>query len=104
VGDTPTPFGTQYSGFFRRYAVRKGWYAVRRNSVISYADIIFYFKKVQFSSRNTTHVTYPVQTQITQITIFLRARLFWVMSAFINLNIDFGMSKSRKFNKQTHQS
>ena len=26
--------GTQYA---------KGWYAVRRNSVISYADIIFYF-------------------------------------------------------------
>ena len=40
--------GTQYA---------KGWYAVRRNSVISYADINFYFKKVQFSSRNTSHVT-----------------------------------------------
>ena len=41
--------GTQYA---------KGWYAVRRNSVISYADINFYFKKVQFSPRNTSHVTY----------------------------------------------
>ena len=41
--------------------VRKGWYAVRRNSVISNADIIFYFKKVQFSSRNITHVTYKVK-------------------------------------------
>ena len=40
--------GTQYA---------KGWYAVRRNFVISYADINFYFKKVQFSSRNTSHVT-----------------------------------------------
>ena len=57
-GDTPPPFGTQYSGFFSdgtQYA--KGWYAVRRNSVISYADISFYVKKVQFSSRNTSHVT-----------------------------------------------
>jgi len=44
--------GTQYA---------KGWYAVRRNSVISYADINFYFKKDQFSSRNTTHVTYKVK-------------------------------------------
>ena len=55
---TPPPFGTQYSGGGldgTQYA--KGWYAVRRNSVISYADINFYFKKVQFSSRNTSHVT-----------------------------------------------
>jgi len=44
--------GTQYE---------RGWCAVRRNSVISYADIIFYFKKVQFSSRNTTQVTYKVK-------------------------------------------
>ena len=59
---TPPPFwyavfrdfldGTQYA---------KGWYAVRRNSVISYADINFYFKKVQFSSRNTSHVTNKVK-------------------------------------------
>ena len=34
--------GTQYA---------KGRYAVRRNSVISYADINFYIKKVQFSSK-----------------------------------------------------
>jgi len=33
-----------------------------------------------------------------------RSRFFWVISAFINLNMDFGRSKSRKFNKQTHQS
>ena len=46
-GDTPPPFwyavfswvldGTQYA---------KGRYAVRKNPVISYADINFYFKKV----------------------------------------------------------
>jgi len=44
--------GTQYA---------KGRYAVRRNSVISYADINFYFKMVQFSSKNTTHMTYKVK-------------------------------------------
>ena len=44
--------GTQYA---------KSWYAVRRNSVISYADINFYVKKDQFSSRKTTHVTYKVK-------------------------------------------
>ena len=44
--------GTQYA---------KSRYAVRRNSVISYADINFYFKKVQFSSKNTAHMTYKVK-------------------------------------------
>jgi len=44
---------------FRRYAVGKG--SVHENPVISYADICFYFKKVQFSSRNTTNVTYKVK-------------------------------------------
>ena len=60
-GDTPH-FGTQYSGGCldgTQYA--KGRYAVRKNPVISYADINFYFKKVQFSSRNTTNVTYKVK-------------------------------------------
>jgi len=61
-GDTPSPFGTQYSGGDldgTQYA--KGRYAIRRNSVISYADINFYFQKVQFSSKNTTHMTYKVK-------------------------------------------
>jgi len=44
--------GTQYA---------KGRYAVRRNYVISYAFINFYFKKVKFSSKNTTHMTYKVK-------------------------------------------
>ena len=44
--------GTQYTG---------GRYAVRKNPVISYAYINFYFKKVIFSSRNTTNVTYKVK-------------------------------------------
>ena len=40
----------------------KGRYAVRRYPVISYADISFYFKKVQFSfKKNTTHMTYKVK-------------------------------------------
>jgi len=44
--------GTQYA---------KGRYAVRINSVISYADINVYFKMVQCSSRNTTQVTDKVK-------------------------------------------
>jgi len=55
-GDTPS-FGTQYSGGVDGTQCAKGWYAVRRNSVISYADINFYIQKVQFSSRNTSHET-----------------------------------------------
>ena len=51
---SPPPFGTQYSVFLDGTQYAKGRYAVHRNSVISYADINFYFKKVQFSSRNTT--------------------------------------------------
>jgi len=53
-GDTPL-FGTQYSGGdlegtqYAKGRYAKGRYAVRRISVISYADINFYFKKVQFS-------------------------------------------------------
>ena len=44
--------GTQYA---------KGRYAVRKNPVILYVDINFYFKKAQFSSRNTTNVIYKVK-------------------------------------------
>ena len=33
-----------------------------------------------------------------------RSRLLVVISAFININIDLGLSKNRKSNKQTHQS
>jgi len=46
-----------FRGFLDGTQYAKGWYAERRNSVISYADINVYFKKVQFSSRNTSHVT-----------------------------------------------
>jgi len=70
-----------------------GRYAKHKNSVISYADINVYFKNVQCSSRNTTNVTYKVK----------KTRALWVISAFINLNIDFERSKTRKSNKQTLQ-
>ena len=43
---TPPFLVRSIQGGFRQYA--KGRYAVRRDSVISYADINFYFKKVQF--------------------------------------------------------
>jgi len=74
-GDTP-PLGMQYSGGDldgTQYA--KGRYAVRRNFVISYADINFYFKKAQFSSKNTTHMTYTVKTLNKMRACFARAFL-----------------------------
>ena len=43
-GDTPPHFGTQYSGGCEdgtQYS--KGRWAVRKNPVISYADIYYYF-------------------------------------------------------------
>jgi len=56
-GDPPPFWYAVFGGGLDGTQYAKGWYAVRRNSVISYADINFYFKKVQFSSRNTSHVT-----------------------------------------------
>ena len=75
VYDTP-PVSMQYSGvFFDGTQYAKGWYAVRRNSVISYPDINFYFKKVQFSPKNNTH---DIQSQITLKTLRARfARALW---------------------------
>ena len=60
-----------------------------KNPVISYTDINFYFKKVQFSSRSTTNVT--CNSQITlKISRAWFACVFWaVISAFMNLKLDF---------------
>ena len=54
-------FGKQYScrGSLDRTQYAKGRYAVRRNSVISYADINFYFKKVIFLLLNGTQYARP---------------------------------------------
>ena len=82
-GDTPPIWYAVFKGLLDGTQYAKGQYAGRKNPVISYADINFYFKKVQFSSINTTNVV--------------------VISAFINLNIDFGRSKTRN-SKKTHQS
>ena len=59
--DTPPLWYAVFKGGLDGTQYAKGRYAVRRNYVISDADIIFYFKKVQFSSRNTTQVTYKVK-------------------------------------------
>jgi len=58
--------GTQYA---------KGRYAVRRNSVISYADINLYLKKVQFSLKNNTRDTQSEITLKNLRALFTRA--FW---------------------------
>jgi len=57
--------------------------------------------KISFFIKN--HNKHDIQSQIT---IFfarsLRLRTLGVNLAFININIDFGISKTRTSNKQTH--
>ena len=60
---TPPFWYAVFRGDLDRTQYAKGQYAVRRNSVISYADINVYFKKVQFSSKK--HNTHNIQSQIT---------------------------------------
>ena len=52
------------------------------------------------------HNTRYIQSQIflNKFERWLRARIFLVISGFINLKMDLRWSKTRKFNKQTHQS
>ena len=76
----------------------KGRYAVRENPVLSFADIIFYFKRSNFHQK--AKPTW-IQSQFTLN--FSRAR-FVRISAFVNINNDFGRSKIKKSNKQIHQS
>ena len=45
-GETPTLFVRSIHVFLDGMQYAKCWYAVRRHSVTSYADINFYFKKV----------------------------------------------------------
>jgi len=60
--DTPPFWYAVFSGDLDGAQYAKGRYAVRRDSVKSYADINFYFKKVQSSlKKSTTHVTYKVK-------------------------------------------
>jgi len=100
----PPPFGTQYSGFFLDICSTQG-------VSTQYAEILFYptqtsiftLKRSNFYQETQTR---DIQSQITlkQIARSLLSRFFGVISAFINFNIDLGRSKSRVFNKQTHQS
>jgi len=72
---TPPPFGTQYSwgGGLDGTQYAKGWYEVRRNSVISYADINFTLKgTISIKKHNTS----DIQTQITLKMRGLFARAF----------------------------
>ena len=51
----PTLLVRSIQVFFRQYA--EGHYAVRKNPVISYADINFFLKGAIFIKKNTTNVT-----------------------------------------------
>ena len=50
-GDTPLLVRSIQGGGLDGTQYAKGRYAVRRNSVISYADINFYLKKVHFHKK-----------------------------------------------------
>jgi len=102
-GDTPPLWYAVFKGDLDGTQYAKGRFAVRRNSVISYADINLYFKKIQFSSK-TQHTWHTMSKNSKTIARSLRSRFFGDISAFLNLNMDFGRSKYRKFNKQTHQT
>jgi len=77
-----------------------------------YAEILFYrtqtsiFTLKRSNFYQETQQTRDIQSQITlkQIARSLLSRFFGVISALFNFNIDLGRSKSRIFNKQTHQS
>ena len=58
---TPSPWYAIFCFFSYGTQYAKGRYAVRKKSVISYADIKFYFQKGLFTSRNIANVTYKVK-------------------------------------------
>jgi len=72
---------------FRRYA--KGRFAVHKSPVILYADVKFYFKKVQFSSRNTTkYITNKVKRS-QFLSALSSLALILDISSFMRLNIHY---------------
>ena len=75
-------FGTQYSeGALDGTQYAKGWYAVRRNSVISYADINFYLKRSHFH-QETQHTCHTNSFN----SIILRARFARAFWCYFSIN------------------
>jgi len=71
---------------------------VRYNFFINLNDLL----KISIFIKN--HSKRDTQSQITlNFSRSLHSRRLGVISAFININIDLGISKTRKSNKQTHQ-
>jgi len=97
----PPPFLVRsiQGGRFRRYAVCKG--SVGRTQTSCYIVRRHQFKLlIVFKKRNK----HDIQSQITLSRARPRTRFCGIISAFKNLNIDLGRSKTWKSNKQTHQS
>jgi len=71
----------------------------------SYVQLFYKFKwLLNISIYTKNYSKRDIQSQITKVFArSLRLRLLGVISAFININIDLGISKNRKSNKQTHQ-
>jgi len=78
---TPPFLVRTIQGGLRRTQYAKGRYAVRKNPVLSYADINFYFKKVQFSLRIINKR--DIQSQITLN--FSRARFARVFGVHFSI-------------------
>jgi len=86
-GDPP-PFGRQYSGFLDGLQYAKSRYAVHKHPVISYADINLTLKTSNFHQETKQ----PWHTKFNNYYCFrplASLALFWVISTFIHLNIDF---------------
>ena len=78
---TPPFWYAVFMFYFRRYTVHKGSvHSAQKNPVILYTDNTFYFKKVQFSSRNTIN---KVKTKKKIPTLISLALILYIISSFI---------------------
>ena len=92
---TPPLLVRSIQGGFRRYAVHKG--SVRSTQKFCYIVRRYHFFTLKRSNFHQKHNTHDIQSQIIlkKIARSLRSRLFGIISAFINLNMDLRRSKSR---------
>jgi len=85
-----TPFWYAVFRIFRRYAVRKALVRMQYAKIPSYADNKFYFKKVEFLSRNTINEA--------KKKIFFRALA--LMFDILSLTLIWGMERLKHIKKK----
>jgi len=99
-GDPPPFWYAVFRGNLDGTQYAKGRYAVRRNSVISYADINCYFKKVQLSSQ-TQHTWHTKSINSKKNCALATLALFGLISAFLNLKMDFRIWRGQNIGNLT---